>query len=235
MIAPLSLIPLVYLSTIPQLQSLGSSSLRIPHFSSQTCSSKVTPRVKHSLLIPNGWWHAVEALSDSVSLGGRGLTLCEGLSFAPWWSAELAEEILGAGTGWMAVRLAVAAGSTCALAYLGLMIDGICGRSSTSEDRVSHIEAASPTGARDRTAESAAHDREGRLTPPQQMDGSECMPLSGAASSSARPPAPSSNPPSCTRCRHCVVVSSVAGGLCLLLAYAASIAVCPPVPPPSKV
>ena len=63
-----------------------------------------------SLLIPNGWWHAVEALSDSVSIGGRGLTLCEGLAFAPWWMAQLAEELLGEGTGWVAVRLEVVCG-----------------------------------------------------------------------------------------------------------------------------
>ena len=40
--------------------------------------------------------------------GGRGLTLCEGLSFSPWWVAQLAEDWFGEGNGWLAVQLTVA-------------------------------------------------------------------------------------------------------------------------------
>lgn len=38
-----------------------------------------------ALYIPNGWWHAIEAISPSVSISARGVTLCEGLSFLPYW------------------------------------------------------------------------------------------------------------------------------------------------------
>ena len=41
--------------------------------------------------MPNGWWHSVEALEASVSISGRGLSLCEGLSFLPYWLALLAQ------------------------------------------------------------------------------------------------------------------------------------------------
>ncbi|CAK9036809.1 unnamed protein product, partial [Durusdinium trenchii] len=34
-----------------------------------------------AIFIPNAWWHAAEALSPSVSISGRGVTFCEGLSF----------------------------------------------------------------------------------------------------------------------------------------------------------
>ena len=42
-----------------------------------------------AIYVPNGWWHSVEALEASVSISGRGLSLCEGLSFLPYWLALL--------------------------------------------------------------------------------------------------------------------------------------------------
>eukprot|EP00435_Cladocopium_sp_Y103_P037481 s2657_g9.t3 len=49
-----------------------------------------------AIFIPNGWWHAVEALGPdpAVSISGRGLTFCEGVAFLPFWVAILMQQRL---------------------------------------------------------------------------------------------------------------------------------------------
>ncbi|CAL1163617.1 unnamed protein product [Cladocopium goreaui] len=49
-----------------------------------------------AIFIPNGWWHAVEALGPgpAVSISGRGLTFCEGVAFLPFWVAILMQQKL---------------------------------------------------------------------------------------------------------------------------------------------
>ena len=92
-------------------QGLSHWSLKIPHFPCKKTpyfrwlnqhfdmvnpSNLPTFWAGDAIFIPNGWWHAVEALGPgpAVSISGRGLTFCEGVAF-------LCLEKDGAGWGWV--------------------------------------------------------------------------------------------------------------------------------------
>ena len=177
-----------------------------------------------SLLIPNGWWHAVEALSDSVSIGGRGLTLCEGLAFAPWWMAQLAEELLGEGNGWMAVRLGVAGVCAGLLGSVAMVAVADSSRGSSGSRDNGEGEGGPPSGVEQSAAEFAAERAAAQQLMQRQQQEREARPRAAEASATA-----AAN----TATGRCLIGSGVVSLLWLLLAYISAVVIAPTYPVPT--